>query len=89
MESNHFGASDTALYFLSTAAGPVLFYYLFFFLLSTKELKKKIPLLPVGISAFASFAIRVPITLSFPSSPFFLLDVEKTRRMESTAGIYV
>lgn len=52
---------------------PCYFIISFFFLLSTKELKKKIPLLPVGISAFASFAIRVPITLSFPSSffPFF------------------
>jgi hypothetical protein len=87
MESNHFGASDTALYFLCRRWSRVILLSLFF--LSTKEIKKKIPLLPVGISAFASFAIRVPITLSFPSSPFFLLDVEKTRRMESTAGIYV
>jgi hypothetical protein len=88
MESNHFGASDTALYFLSTAAGPVLFYYLFFFVIY-KRTKEENP-----VASRGDIRIRVVCHSSsnhslLPIFPFFLLDVEKTRRMESTAGIYV
>ena len=83
--SNHFESTsgDGLVHFLllPMVVVPCYFIIFFFFFLSMKKKTIPLPISPWGISAFASFAIRVPITL-FSTFLILLLDVEKTRNAQ-------